>query len=357
MQKPTPRPGDRILVTSPLEPEHVERIREAAHPVVVEYHPDLLPRARYAADHTGAPLERSPADEARWRAHLAEATILFDFDPTHREDLPELAPRVRWVQATSAGIGQFVRRMRYAERWPGVVFTTASGVHARPLAEWTLLAMLAHARGLLDLRRAQFRRHWERFAGTDLEGRTVLVVGMGSIGREIGRLAAAFGMRVLGIRRTPGGGDPAVVHAHELGGPEALHGFLRRAEFLVLAAPHTDETEGMIGATELAALPRGAVLVNVGRGSLVDEEALIRALTPEPEGTGHLGAAWLDVFAAEPLPPDSPLWTLPNVVVSPHSASTSDRENGRITEIFCENLRRDRAGDPLLNVLNPARLY
>ncbi|HSG47012.1 MAG TPA: D-2-hydroxyacid dehydrogenase [Longimicrobiales bacterium] len=348
---------DRILITSPLEAEHAARIRDAAGSIPVEYHPALLPRARFPADHTGAPLERSPADEARWRELLREATILFDFDPTHRDDLPELAPDVRWVQATSAGIGQFVRRARYAARWPGAVFTTASGVHARPLAEWSLLAMLGHVRGLLHIRDAQSRRHWERFAGSDLEGRTVLVVGMGTIGTEVARLARAFGMTVLGVKRGTDGVDPASLYADELGTGADLHRLLPRADFLVLATPHTDETEGMMGDAELRALAPGAVLINVGRGSLVDEPALVRALTPPPEGTGHLGGAWLDVFATEPLPADSPLWDLPNVVVSPHSASTSDRENARITALFCENLRRDRDGEPLLNVLDTERLY
>jgi phosphoglycerate dehydrogenase-like enzyme len=351
------RADDRILIASWLAPELVERVREAAAPVPVDYAPDLLRRPRYPADHLGAPRDRSPEEETRWRDLLGRATILFDFDATHRDDLPERAPRVRWIQATSAGIGQFVRRHRYAERMPNTVFTTASGVHARPLAEFALMAMLAESRGLRQVRDAQARRHWERYAGTDLEGRTVLVVGMGAIGAEVGRMARALGMEVLGIKRSPAQGDPEAVHADRLGGMADLPEFLARAEYLVLAAPHTDETEGMIGPAELAALPPGAVLINVGRGALVDEPALIRALRPRPEGTGSLGAAWLDVFAEEPLPEESPLWTLPNVVVSPHSASTSDRENSRITELFCENLRRDRAGEPLLNVLDPTRLY
>ena len=352
-----PGSGDRILIASWLEPELVARVRKAAHPVPVDYEPDLLRPPRYPADHFGAARERTPDEEARWLGLLARATILFDFDATHREDLPERAPEVRWVQATSAGIGQFVRRHRYAERMPDTVFTTASGVHARPLAEFALMAMLAECRGLRQVQEAQARRHWERYAGTDLDGRTVLVLGIGAIGAEVGRLARAFGMRVVGVKRDPGGADPASVHADELGGLDDLPALLPRAGFLVLAAPHTDETEGIIGAAELEALPRGAVVINIGRGALVDEPALVRALQPPPEGTGHLGAAWLDVFAEEPLPAESPLWTLPNVVVSPHSASTSDRENRRITDLFCENLRRDRAGEPLLNVLDPARLY
>lgn len=330
----------------------MDRVRDAAGPTRVVWEPELLPEPRYPSDHVGAPLERSAADEARWRAHLAAATILFDFDATHRHDLPDLAPRVRWIQATSAGIGRFVHRHRYAERMPGTVFTTASGVHARPLAEFALLALLGHVRRLPRMVAARGRREWRRFAGTDLEGRTAVVVGYGAIGREIGRRARAMGVRVIGVKRTPCDAAPGDLHADEVHGADRLPELLPRADFLVLAAPDTPATEGMIGARELAALPPGAALVNVGRGSLVDEAALVDAVRSE-----HLGSAWLDVFAEEPLPPQSPLWTLDNVVVSPHSASTSDRENERIVELFCENLRRDREGRPLLNVLDPERMY
>lgn len=350
-------PDDTILITTWLDPGQVDRVREAAGPIPVVYEPDLLRPPRYPADHYGADRELSPEEESRWLGHLGEATILFDFDPSHRDDLPEVAPNVRWIQATSAGIGPFVRRNGYAERMPATIFTTASGVHARPLAEFAAMAMLAESRGLRKIRQAQSERRWERYAGTDLVDRTVLIVGHGSIGSEVGRVAQALGMRVLGLKRKPGAIDPASVHADELGGMDRLHDFLPRAEVLVLAAPHTDETEGMIGEAEIHALPKGAVFVNVGRGSLVDEGALTRALQSPPEGTGHLSAAWLDVFATEPLPQGSPLWQLPNVVVSPHSAATSDRENDRITDLFCENLRRDRTGEPLLNVLDVERLY
>lgn len=356
-QKGQDATADRILITTWLDRSQVDRIREATAPVPVVYEPDLLRPPRYPADHTGAERELTPEQEARWLGHLAEATILFDFDPRHRGDLPEVAPKVRWIQATSAGIGPFVRRNGYADRMPGTVFTTASGVHARPLAEFAALAMLAETRGLRRIREAQAAGRWERYAGTDLADRTVLVVGYGSIGAEIGRVSRALGMRVLGLKRSPEGIEPASVHADELGGMDRLHDFLPRADVLVLAAPHTDETEGMIGEAEIQALPKGALVVNVGRGSLMDEAALIRALQPPPQGSGHLSAAWLDVFATEPLPPGSPLWSLPNVVVSPHSAATSDRENDRITDLFCENLRRDRSGEPLLNVLDVERLY
>ena len=341
-----------ILIASWLEDEHVRRIREAAPWAEVIHEPSLLRPPRYVADHTGQPIERTPKQEELWRANLARATILFDFDQTHREDLPEMAPNVRWIQATSAGIGHFVHRMSYSRRMPDTVFTTASGVHARPLAEFALMCMLGHVRGVLPMIHAQGARHWERFAATDLEHKTVLVVGYGSIGQEVGRMAQAFSVRVLGVRRNPALVDPAALHADEIYGPGALLELLPVADFLVLAAPHTSETEKMIGADELAALPVGAALVNIGRGALVDEPALIAALQ-----AGHLGGAYLDVFAEEPLSAGSPLWSMPNVLVSPHSASTSDRENGRITDLFCENLVRYRVGEPLGNTLDAERLY
>lgn len=344
--------SDVVLIASWLEPGLVDAIRSVDASVRVVYEPGLLRPPRYPADHHGGPFERSAEQERRWRALLGEATVLFDFDRTHLDDLPELAARVRWIQATSAGIGQFVRRHGYAERMPHTVFTTASGVHARPLAEFATMAMLMHARRLLHIVAAQAERRWERFAGTDLVDRTVVVVGLGRIGTEIARAAHALGMRVVGVKRHPERTDAATSHVDEVHGASTLHELLPQADFLVLVAPHTDETEGMIGASELAALPPGAALINIGRGALVDEPALLDSLT-----SGHLGGAYLDVFEEEPLPADSPLWTLPNVLVSPHSASTSDREDRRITDLFTDNLRRWLDGRPLRNVLDTERLY
>ena len=349
---PTDPPPYTVLLASYLEPEHVEAIRRVDDRLAVVYEPDLVPSPRYAADHVGRPLTRAPEQEARWRDLLRQAHILFDFDRTHKHDLPDLAPNLRWIQATSAGIGQFVERMGYARRMPETVITTASGVHAQPLAEFCLMVILAFSRGLLGMLEQQRRRHWERFSGTDLAGRTLGIVGVGSIGREVARLAKALGMTVLGVKRRTEGVDPATLHLDALYPPGELHKVLKRAAFLVLITPHTPETETMIGAEELALMPRGAIFINIGRGRLVDEPALIDALR-----SGHLGGAGLDVFAREPLPADSPLWTLPNVLVSPHSGSTSDRENGRLTDLFCDNLRRFLSGQPLRNVLDPERLY
>src|SRR6185503_19999788 len=169
-----------VLITTYLEPEHIERLRAISPRLDVIYEPELISSPRYAADHYNS-IQRTSEQEARWRELLARADIMFDFDPTHREDLPEVAPNLRWVQATSAGISQFVRRMGYEQRMPGVVFTTASGVHARPLAEFCVMAMLMFAKGLRRMLADQRRKHWERYAGTDLAGRTLGLVGVGSI--------------------------------------------------------------------------------------------------------------------------------------------------------------------------------
>lgn len=337
-----------VLITSYLEPELVERIRRVDARLEVLYEPALLRPPRYAADHNGDPaFRRTPEQATRWRGLLARAEILFDIDPTHRPDLPEVAPNVRWIQATSAGIGQLVAEHRYAARMPGTVFTTASGVHGRPLAEFVVMAVLMHYKGALRTLAAQQRRHWERYAGTDLEGRTLAIVGLGRVGAEIARLCRGLGMRVLGTDVRPAADLVDRYYA-----PDQLQDMLPQAEVLVLIVPHTPQTEKLIGARELALLPRGAYLVNIARGAVVDEPALIEALR-----AGRLGGAALDVFAEEPLPPGSPLWEMPNVLVSPHSASTSDRENQRITDLFCDNLRRYLAGEPLRNVLDPERMY
>ena len=346
------QPMLNVLIASYLEDVHVQRIRDVDRSLNVIFEPDLLRPPRYAADHIGQATTRTPEQHERWSDLLQQADILFDFDHTHREDLPELAPRVRWVQATSAGIGNFVKSQGYDRRMPETVFTTASGVHAVPLAEFCIMALLMFNKGASRMMRDQQRKHWERYAGTDLRGRTMGIIGMGKIGTEIARLGRAFGMTILGTKRNVSDVDPASIGLDALYPLSELHTLLRRSEYLVMIAPHTPETENMLGAAELALLPAGAFLINIGRGATIDEPALIAALR-----SGHLSGAALDVFAEEPLPPDSPLWEMPNVLVSPHSASTSDRENERIVDLFCENLRRYLSGRPLLNVLNTETLY
>lgn len=340
-----PRP--KVLIASYLEPELVEQIRQQVPQVEVINHPELLGKPRYIADHTALP-QRTPEQETQWRALLAEADILFDFDQTHQEDLPELALKLKWIQATSAGIGQFVRKMGYDKRtnW---IYTTASGVHARPLAEFVLMALLMFAKNYEYMAREKANHHWERYHAEELAGKTLAIVGLGKIGRETARLAKAFDMRVIGSRRNILEPTPFV---DALYGPADLDELLQQADYLILATPHTDETESLIGARELALLPAGAILINIARGAVVDEPALIAALQ-----SGHLRGAALDVFAEEPLPSDSPLWDMPNVIICPHSASTAVTENQKIVDIFIHNLRCYLDGKPMQNVLDVERLY
>lgn len=337
-----------VLIASYLEPELVERIR-AVEGTEVIYKPDLLPRPRYVCDHVGHPLTRSEEGERRWRSHLGEAEVMFDFDHTNAADLRDLIPRVRWIQATSTGIGQLLIRTGLLDR--PIVFTTARGIHAKPLADFTLMAILWFAKDGFRLIRDQAAHRWTRYCGRDIRAATVGIVGFGSIGREVARACRAAGMRVTATRRTASAGDTDP-EADALFPPDGLHEMLGGADYVVLAMPHTLETERLIGRPEIAAVKPGAVLINAARGAVVDEEALIEALR-----AGALGGAALDVAAVEPLPADSPLWDLPNVLICPHSASTVETENALLVDLFCENLGRYVRGEPLRNVFDAGRLY
>jgi phosphoglycerate dehydrogenase-like enzyme len=338
----------KVLIASPLEPEQVERIAAAAPGrIEVIYVPNLLPVPRYVADHTGRPRALSPEQRERWLAHLREADILFDFDWLAPERLLLHAPRLRWVQGTSAGIGELLRRTGLIDS--DLVFTTAAGVHGSPLAEFVILGLLYFYRDVPRLQRMQRAHRWERYTNKELAGRRALVVGLGAVGRAIAQRLAAHGLEVWGARRTPGPPPEGVSRVLPL---TDLASVLGQIDALVLACPLTSETKGLIGAAELAAMPEGALLVNVARGPVVDEGALVQALRD-----GHLGGAALDVAMVEPLPEDSPLWDLPNVLISPHSASTVDAENRRIVDIFLANLERYLDGQPLINRFDRTRGY
>jgi phosphoglycerate dehydrogenase-like enzyme len=336
-----------VLMASYLEPEYVEQVA-GVRGVRVINEPDLLPQPRYEADHHGMPLTRSAEDERRWRACLARAAVMFDFDYANLDRLPDLAPNVRWIQATSAGIGPLLLRTGLIRS--SIVFTTASGIHATPLAEFVLMAMLAFVKDMPRLARAQATHHWERYCGRELRGATVGIIGLGRVGRAVARSCRALGIRVVATKRTPEAGD---LEGVDLVVPlSRISTVIRRADFLVLACPHTPETEGLLGEREIRSMKRGAVLINIARGAVVNEPALIEALQD-----GHLGGAALDVFSREPLPQDNPLWDMPNVYVSPHSASTAETENAKLADLFCENLRRYLRGEALLNLFDRERLY
>ena len=347
--------GDRVAVmlTSPLEREHVECVASAfPDQIEVIFRPDLMPAPRYIADHGDPAWRRNPAQEQEWHRLLARAEVLLDFPQHEARPLLELAPKVRWVQTTSAGVGPLVQRLGLQDSH--LIVTTASGIHAQPLAEFVFAALLYHTKELGRLIEEQRTHQWHRFAGVELAGRTMAIIGPGRIGREIARLAGAFRMRVVAMGRD---GDPsraASLGVDRLYSREDLHLMLAEADCLVVCAPLTPETEDLLGAAEFAALKPGAVFVNIGRGAIVDEQALLRGLRE-----GRIAFAALDVFREEPLPADSPFWDMPNVLINPHSASTVATENAKLTELFVQNLGHYLAGevDQMAPILDKQRLY
>jgi phosphoglycerate dehydrogenase-like enzyme len=256
--------------------------------------------------------------------------------------------RLRWAHTGSAGVGG---SLHAAMRDSDVVLTNSAGIYAEPMAD-TVLAMILHfARGIDVAVRAQAERLWNQapYDAADaplreLADSTLGIVGLGGIGRAVARRGAALGMKVIATRRRGTEGPEGV---EVLSGDDALHRILPRSDYLVIAVPQTEATRAMIGARELALLPDGAVLVNVARGAVVDEPALIDALRRKT-----LRGAGLDVFAREPLPADSPLWGLPNVLVTPHVSGASHRFWRRQADLITENIRRYAAGEPLLNTVD-----
>jgi phosphoglycerate dehydrogenase-like enzyme len=280
--------------------------------------------------------------------------------------LPENAPNLRWVQLHSAGADAILQHTLYLQS--DVMFTTANGIHAIPLAEYVMAQVLAFAHHLPrmfeDKASSKWTKgRWSRYVPSELHGATLGIVGYGSIGRHVARLAQAFGMRVLAIKRdvrhladdrytVPGIGDPDGDLPDRIYPPQALHSFLSECDYVVLTVPLTSQTHHLVDTAALAAMKSGAVLINIARGDVVDEQALVAALDQ-----GKIGGAALDVFAGEPLPEDHPLWKLPNVIISPHIGGFTPHYDDRATDIFAENLRRYVAGEPLLNVVNRDREY
>lgn len=253
------------------------------------------------------------------------------------------APNLKWVHFVNTGVDQHAFLQDLVDR--RVRLTTSAGSNADPVAQTAICGLLMLARGLPHWWAAQGRREWAPLRGDalprELPGQTAVIVGMGTVGTAVARFCQVLGMHVIGVRRSPRRPEDPV---HEMHAPAALPELLARCDWLVLACPLTPDTRGMIHSGMLERLPRGAGLVNVARGGLVDERAVIAALR-----SGRLGGAYLDVFEREPLPADSPLWDLPSVIISPHNASASAGNDDRATRIFLANLVRWAQGRPLQN--------
>ncbi|MDR1799993.1 MAG: D-2-hydroxyacid dehydrogenase [Bifidobacteriaceae bacterium] len=334
----------RVLIATYLEDEHVQRIATADPRVTVLYAPDLLPTPRYQADHNGIRRPLTAQQEAAWTELLAQADVAFDFDWRDPAALPATAPNLRWIQATSSGIGEFLLATGLINSQ--IVFTTAAGVHSAPLAEFACLGLLYLVKQVPLLRARQAEHRWERYTARSIEGLRVLVVGTGQVGTATARYLTGLGASVRTASRHPRPPSSGTEPALPLG---QLKEALRETDAIVLACPLSPETYHLIAAAELAAMPPGGYLVNIGRGPVVDQPALVEALA-----SSHLGGAVIDVAEEEPLPADSPLWDLPNVLISPHSASTVASENGKITDLFIDNLYRWLDGRPLSNVFRPS---
>lgn len=278
----------------------------------------------------------------------------------------EQAPALRWIQASHAGVEHVLHAS--PELFNHVALTTTSGIHAPNMAEYVLMAMLAHAHHLPGMLQAQADAQWPadrltRFAARQLRAATLGIVGYGSIGREVARVACAFGMRVLACKRDvsrredtgwalPGTGDRTGILPERYFSLAELPAMLAESDYVLLAVPLTAATRHVIDAQALQAMKRGAFLINIARGGVIDEPALEEALR-----SGALGGAALDVFEREPLPADHPLWHLPNVILTPHMSGFMLIYNDLAMTLFAENLRRYLGGEPLFNLVNPQLGY
>ncbi len=278
-------------------------------------------------------------------AHAAGANALACLGLASPQRVYAAAPELTWVHSLTVGVEGLLTPEFAATPY---VLTNSRGANAPPIAEHVLAMVLGFARGLHRSARLQSEGRWERQFRYlfEISGLTLGIIGLGAVGREVARRARALGMRVLATRRAPGATCP------EADATGSLETVLQESDFVVIAVPLTGETRGLINAAALAHIKPSAYLINVARGEVVDEPALVAALQ-----AGRLAGAGLDVFATEPLPPDSPLWQLPDVVITPHQAAASPRTMERTMAIWADNLQRFATGAPLRNVVDKVLGY
>jgi D-2-hydroxyacid dehydrogenase (NADP+) len=325
-----------VVVTSGIGPELLRQIVSVSPKIKVTDASDLF----------RGELKGDAAAKAKLDALLAKAEVIYGLR------LPQgvlaRAPRLKWVQVMSAGVDRFLDIDMIESP---VTLTNVSGIHAIPISEFVVGLMLMFVKQAPFCFQLKSEKKWERYTPEALNSKTVGIIGLGNIGREVARLAKAFGMRVLATRRSA----RRVGHARYVDiilPPEQLPRLLAESDFVVLALPFTPETSNLIGSKELRKMKPTAYLINIARGGIVDESALVRALQES-----WIAGAGLDVFATEPLPLGSRLWALPNVIFSPHIAGGMGDYTVRATEIFTENLKRYLAGKRLLNVVDKKRGY
>lgn len=314
-----------------------------SNPTICFAHVAYQVGARFAA--RGAPFpnfEVRSLDELQARIGEADVLVVSGF---WRNTLPALSPRLKFVQSLSAGTDQYDRP---TFRQHGIALASAAGGNAAAVSEHAVALMLGITRKLFIARDDQHRKFWSGMKGDfaqredELNGKTAVVIGMGAIGRRVIRLLKALDMNVIGVRANPASGAEG---ADEVHATSALPSILPRADFVVLVCPLTPETTGIINGAALAAMKPTACLINCARGKVADEAALIEALQNRT-----IRAAGLDVMATEPLPPESPLWTLPNAFLTPHTAGETCSYEDNVLDLMMENIARLQAGrDDLVN--------
>jgi len=320
----------KVVTTFPFSTESQQLLKEAAATEAVEV---------------------TTADELS--AHLSDAEILCSyFIPA---DWHAQAPKLRWIQFPGAGVDSLATT-GLLDANSEVIVTTAAGIHAETISEYVFGSMLMFNWNWPQMVRLQDNHVWARSAtwyhlgGRELAGQTLGIIGLGHIGRRIAQLAQAFGMRVIGMRRSITGEQEPDIDQFFL--PEQLHELLRLCDYVVISVPLTRETEKFIGEDELRIMRSNAYLVNIARGKVIDEQALIRAL-----GERWIAGAGLDVTEEEPLSSESPLYSMPNVILTPHISGNSAHYDTRLAALFADNLKRYRSGQQLQNQYEPSRGY
>lgn len=344
----------RVVASTPISETLIQHIISLEPRIDFLRDQELLPLMRYPGDHAGDPaFRRTPEQQDRFDALVHSAEVLYgvpDEKPAALKRAVEANADLRWVHTMPAGGGAQVRAASLSQaQLERVAFTTSAGVHAEPLAEYAVFGLLAGTKSLPRLLAQQQKREWSgRWTMGLISEQRILIVGLGSIGRATALKLKALGAHVIGTSRH----DVAVDGVDELVRTEALAEVVKNVDGIVVTLPGTSSTEGMVSAEVLKNVKPGATLVSIGRGTVIDETALTAALDD-----GRIGFAALDVFANEPLPAGSPLWSSPNVLISPHTAALNAAEDRLIAELFAENAGRFLDDRPLINKVDTVEFY
>ncbi|MDN5570859.1 MAG: D-2-hydroxyacid dehydrogenase [Propionibacteriaceae bacterium] len=343
-----------VFVCTPLEPRLCALVTELEPRIDLVVDAELLPPMRWPGDHEGDPeFTRTPEQQERFDTLCDAAEALYGIPDTRPAALARTVranPKLRWVHTMAAGGGSQVKAAGLSpDEMADVQFTTSAGAHGDTLAEFALFGVLAGAKDLPRLQRQQRDRIWStRWAMKQVFEMTVLVVGMGHIGRTTAARFAALGARVIGVNRS----IKEVEGVEQVYPTTELAAVVGQADAIINTLPQASDTDKLISAEVFANVKPGAIFASTGRGTCVDEDALVTALED-----GRISFAALDVFAVEPLPADSPLWAMENVIVSPHTGALNDAEDELIARMFAENARRLLDGEPLENAIDRVHFY